>query len=216
MTQPDQDRERRAQKTVARRYRSLGYDVVERPVADRLPNFLQDVTPDIIARSEADNVVIEVKRHASLKGSNDLIDLADRISGHPSWRFELVVLEDRENDQSGSSEIEFNSVMDKVKLAGSVKLFGMAYVYLTTVLIESADEIARRYGVKARHKTDRILLEDLGFRGILPQEVVESSLAALSKRNSVVHISDEMASVSEADVEALARLCERMRQLKQT
>ncbi len=85
MLQPDQDREHRAQKTVARKYKSLGYDVVEHPAPDRLPSFLRGVTPDIVARSDSDNVIIEVKRHASLKGSNDLVNLADRISGYPNW-----------------------------------------------------------------------------------------------------------------------------------
>ena len=211
--QPDQDREHRAQKTVARRYKSLGYDVVEHPAPDRLPSFLWGVTPDIVAQSESDNVIIEVKRHASLKGSNDLVNLADRISGHPNWRLELVVLGDRESDQSANSEVNFSHLLEKVKLASSIKLFDVAHVYLTAILVGTAYGIARRYGVKVRHKVDRALLEDLGFHGILPQDVVEASLAALSVRNSVAHASGEMASVSEEDVEALVRLCERMRQL---
>ncbi len=213
MLQPDQDREHRAQQTVARRYKSLGYDVVEHPDPDRLPGFLRGVTPDIVARSESDNVIIEVKRHASLKGSNDLVNLADRISGHPNWRFELVVLEDRESDQSASSEISFDRLLEKVSLANSVRLFDLSYVYLTIILSKTAVGIARRHGVKTRNKTDLVVLEDLGFKGILPQEVVEASLAALSVRNSVAHASGETARVSEEDVEALVRLCEHMRQL---
>ncbi len=69
MLQPDRDREHRAQKTVARRYRSLGYDVVEQPAPDRLPSFLRDVAPDIVARSELDNVIIEVRRHVTAQVS---------------------------------------------------------------------------------------------------------------------------------------------------
>jgi len=125
----------------------------------------------------------------------------------------LVVLGDRESDQSANSEVNFSHLLEKVKLASSIKLFDVAYVYLTAILVGTAYGIARRYGVKVRHKVDRALLEDLGFHGILPQDVVEASLAALSVRNSVAHASGEMASVSEEDVEALVRLCERMRQL---
>ncbi len=83
MLQPDQDREHRAQKTVARRYKSLGYDVVEHPAPDRLPSFLRGVTPDIVARSDSDNVIIEVKRHASLKGSNDLAAIIHQPGAMP-------------------------------------------------------------------------------------------------------------------------------------
>lgn len=89
----------------------------------------------------------------------------------------------------------------------------MAYVYLTTILVGAAREIAWRRGIKTLHKVDRILLEDLGFKGIVPQDVVKASLTALSTRDSVFHVSGEMANVSEEDVEALVRLCERMRQL---
>ncbi len=114
-----------------------------------------------------------------------------------------MVLEDRERDQSASSEVNFDRLLEKVRLASSVKLFDMAYVYLTAILVRTAYGIARKYGVKAHYEVDRALLEDLGFKGILPQDVVEASLAALSVRNSVAHTSGEMASVSEQDVEAL-------------
>ena len=81
----DPDIEGRAQKRIAREYRLLGYDVVEHPTSDGLPEFMVGAISDIVARSASDNVVIEVKRHGSLKGSNDLVNIAERVSKHLSW-----------------------------------------------------------------------------------------------------------------------------------
>jgi len=213
MLQADQDRESRAQKSVARRYKSLGYDVIEHPAPDRLPNFLRDATPDIVALSESDNVVIEVKRHASLRGSNDLVSLADRVSQHPDWRFELVVLADSEADRSAQTEADFERSLERAGQASRAGLYDVAYVYLTAVLVGTAEEIARRHGLKTDRKSDRAVLAELGFKGILPGDVVDASLSAVSRRNTVSHSSAEMARVSEDDTKALVRLCEHLRQL---
>lgn len=214
MLQPDRTRERGRQKAVARKYKSLGYDVTERPTPDLLPEFLQGMTPDVVARSESDNVVIEVKRHAALKGSNDLVNLADRISKHPNWRFELVVLDDDENDWAPTSGVLFEQMLESARHASSMKLFNAAYVLLTAILGGVIEAIAKRRGVRIEHKSAKALLESLGFKGVVPQDLVEESLAAFATRNSVVHALGEKTDVSENDVEALASLCERLKQLE--
>lgn len=211
MMQPDRTREHSRKKAVARRYKSLGYDVTERPTPDLLPEFLQGMTPDVVARSESDNVVIEVKMHASLKGSNDLVSLADRISRQRDWRLELIVLDDDGKDQPPNSEVVFERMLESARLASSIKLFDVAYVYLIAVLSRTAQEVARRHGVRNRYRTDQALLEDLGFKGVVPQEIVEASLAAISIRNSVVHATGDETNISEQSVQALVRLCERLR-----
>ena len=209
--EPDRSSEDRKQKAVARKYRALGYSVDERPAPERLPDFLQGAAPDIVARSEADNVIIEIRTRASLKGSNDLVTLAERVSGRPDWRFELVVLGNGDGQQA-SSEAAFDHMLERVKAVSSLKLFDVAYVYLAAVLVTAAQEAARRHGMKPGRKTDRSLLDELGFKGILPAEVVEASLAALATRDAIVHAVEAEGSVSEDDVAALTRLCERLRE----
>lgn len=212
--QPNRSREQNRRKAVAERYKSLGYEVTELPVADRLPEFLRDVAPDIVACSESDNVVIEVKKHASLKGSNDLVNLADRVSGHPDWRFELVVLDDDDDDQADISEAAFEQLISEAGRVSSLKLFDVAFVYLTAVLGRTAQEVAKKHGIKGNYATDQALLEKLGFKGVVPQEVVEEALAAFSVRNSLVHASGERPGASEESVKALMRLCECLRRLR--
>jgi hypothetical protein len=213
MTQIDQNTEARAQKKVARKYKTLGYDVLENPDPDLLPEFMRGTAPDIIARSKSDNVVIEVKNHASLKGSNDLINIAERVSGHPDWRFELVVLDDNEKDQLANSGMEYERLLEKVQIATSVQLFDVAYVYLVSVLLKTARDLAEKYNIKQDGKSDGNLLVDLGFKGVLPKELLQQCLSSLSRRNELVHSRDETEDPSEDDLKGLLRLSEQLKQL---
>lgn len=93
MVQTRQNTEGLAQQRIARKYKLLGYEVLENPEADLLPEFMHGVSPNIVAQSNSDNVIIEVKTNSSLKGSNDLIGIAERVLSHSDWRFELVILD---------------------------------------------------------------------------------------------------------------------------
>lgn len=198
-----------ARKRVVRRYRALGYDVQEDPGPDRLPDFMQDTSPDIVARSARDNVVIEIKRPASLKGSNDIIGLAERVSSHPDWRFELVVLGE-ERRAEVSTEAEFAGIVDLVEIAVNGGQFEIAYVYLAGVLVQIARSIGRADRPALTAGDDRAIIGELGFRGILPGSVVERSLDALAWRNRLAHGAQEIAPTRD-DVEGLLALCRAMR-----
>lgn len=212
MPQVDHMTELAAQKRLARKYKVLGYDVQENPGPDRLPDFMRGAAPDIVARSLSDNVVIEIKRHASLKGSNDIIGIAERVSGHPDWRFELVVLED-EHDNGVSSEVDYQKLLEKVHAATSNRLFDMAFVYLVNVLVQTARDLANKSGVSVSDRGDRTLFLDMGFKGILPNGLVEQCLSALSMRNHLAHAHTGTASPLEKEVQGLLRLCEEVRGL---
>ena len=84
--------EKRKLRSIARQYERDGYRVTVPERGGDLPAFLQGFTPDLIAESEGDRVVIELKRSDAVPGSNELRDLAERVSGEPGWRFELVTL----------------------------------------------------------------------------------------------------------------------------
>jgi hypothetical protein len=211
MPKVDQRSESSSQGKIVTKYRRLGYEVVEHPSADDLPGFMHGVQPDIVARSKADNVVIEVKKSGALKGANELVSIADRILGHPDWRFELVVLDDEENDRSSTSRANFGKAVENARKAISLKLFDLSYIYLCEVLAGIAREVARASGLKVGNKTDRDLFHDLGFRGIIPQEMIEASLTVLSVRNRISHGIDNGPDVSEQDVRGVLDLCEGMR-----
>jgi hypothetical protein len=94
MRQPSTDAQRTVQR-VAREYREKGYKVSIQPDAADLPEFLRRVRPDIVAESDDDKVVVEVKTRAQLPKSEELPEIARLVEGHPGWRFELVLARTR-------------------------------------------------------------------------------------------------------------------------
>ncbi len=212
MPQTNYPTELAAQKRLASRYKSLGYDVQENPGPDRLPDFMHGAAPDIVARSLSDNVVIKIKRHASLKGSNDIVGIAERISVHPDWRFELVVIKDERAD-GAASEKNYQILLDKVHAATSNRLFDVAYIYLVTILVQMARDLWRKNNAALSEKGDRSLFIDMGFKGILPDRLVEQCLSALSMRVNLATDHTAAASLSETEVQGLLRLCDEVRGL---
>src|SRR5579872_5644807 len=86
------DERLKTRRNAARKYRKLGYTVVELPAEGELPSFLRGCAPDLIATSDDDKVVLEIKRAADLRGSNEIKELAAVIDQQAGWRFELVSL----------------------------------------------------------------------------------------------------------------------------
>lgn len=200
-----------AQQKVARKYKLLGYEVLESPRADRLPEFMQGMRPDIVARSALDNVVIEVKPHSALKGANDLVDMAERVSSHPDWRFELVVLDEGKRGRQLGAGPSGDDLFRTVQAAADARLTDMATIYLAQILAMAARDLARRHKVAVRDKADRALFTELGFHGVLPQALVQRCLAVLDRRDDLVHTSNGRELPSMAELKDLLELCEQVR-----
>lgn len=205
----DQSPERKERHKVARRYKRLGYEVQENPGPDLLPDFMRGVTPDLVARSQADNVVVEIKQHRALKGSNTLVGIAERVSGHPEWRFELVVLEDA--SEAPLSDAGFQNVLGAVQTATTNGLSGMACIYAATVLAQTVRDLAKRNRISSWNKSDRSLVAELGFKGILPDDLVERCLSALALRDDLAHAGGNLPGLSDDDVQDLVRSCGMLR-----
>lgn len=214
MSQRRQSTEAAAQHRVAQKYRLLGYEVEENPEAALLPEFMGGVRPDILARSKLDNVVVEVKERSALKGSNDLVGIAQRISEHPEWRFELVVLPDK-RDQARSSIISTNydNLLEKIELATNVHLPEIAFIYLANILVGQGHDLAKTHNVRVKGKTDRDLFLDLNFKGVLPEETTQECLSILSMRNELAHTFDQSVKPSDKDLKHLLQLCRRLEEL---
>ena len=208
-TQARRDAGNVAQQKVARKYKLLGYEVLESPEADRLPEFMLGTRPDLVARSALDNVVIEVKPRSALKGANDLVDMAERVSGHPDWRFELVVLDER-GRQPGAGP-SGDDLFRTVQAAVDARLTDVAAIYLVQILVAAARDLARGHKVAVRGKADRALFTELGFRGVLPQALVQRCLAVLDGRDDLIHTSNGREPPSMAELNGLLELREQVK-----
>jgi len=207
------DLEARTQKRVARKYRLLGYDVLENPPAEKLPKFLRDVSPGIVARSQADNVVVEIKRNAALKGSNELVRVAESVAAQPDWRLELVVLDDPQIGAADGGADDFAHVKDMAERAMRSGQHEVAFVFVTAFLVRLAQEIVRSQKIKPKDATDRGLFIDLGFAGVLPDELVHKALQAISARDEFLHGPVKTLNITRNSLTELLDLCDQVRLL---
>ena len=141
--------EQRKLRSVARRYKRDGYRVTMPARGETVPTFLEGFTPDLIAESDHDRVVVEIKQSHALRGSNDIQEVAERVSRQPGWRFELVTVPSIEGVSRPAAErMEF--IANRVRQAMNVGLTDMAYTYAWSFIEALLNELAVRRRLKAR------------------------------------------------------------------
>ena len=83
-------------RAIAEEYRSKGYEVIEEPAQEQLPDFLSGYHPDLLIRKGDEARVVEVKSRAALAKEPQIRDLARLLHTKPNWNFELVILGEKE------------------------------------------------------------------------------------------------------------------------
>ena len=89
---------------VAEDYRRRGYDVDVVPRGARVPEFLGAFQPDLIARSPAESVVVEVKVGTGTSVAERFREVAERVNHQPGWRFSLVFVNPDQPDEISEAE----------------------------------------------------------------------------------------------------------------
>jgi hypothetical protein len=209
MSKPLDITEQRKLQAVARRYKRDGYRVTIPEPGMPLPAFLEGYAPDLIAESENDRVVIEVKQNSALLGSNDLRELADRVASEPGWRFELVTIPSVEKLSIPAAE-RIDYIAERARQALRVGLPDAAYTYAFSVVEVLLNDLARQNGLDDAKMPLAKLVRDLVSRGVIPHETLDAIEQARAIRNRVVH-ADEQIVPSVADVERLLALGQRLR-----
>lgn len=127
-------------KEIAKDYESRGYSVVVSPNQSNLPEFLRGYEPDLIAESESESVVVEVK---STKGNTAQLkqyeSLANVISEHKKWRFELVFTNPIEQtvEKANVTELSLDKIrqrLDEVKSLIELNYVEAAFLLAWTAL----------------------------------------------------------------------------------
>jgi len=173
---------------VAEEYRRQGYRVTLPEGSTAVPPFLRDCRPDLIVERDDDHVVIEIKHSNSLKGSNDLIELAARVATQPGWRFELVALgNDGAEADVISSPDWLESMLRKPDLAANPSQAYFHAIYLGQVLEFLVRGLALRSGIRIHDKVPRRIMNELVFAGIMQQPILDRLEHALSYRDKLLY-----------------------------
>jgi hypothetical protein len=202
----------KTRRNAARKYRKLGYTVVELPAEGEMPSFLRGFAPDLIATSDDDKLVLEIKRAADLKGSNEIKELAAVIDRQAGWRFELMSLGIGPWDVVVPSEEKLERLIARGVALRDAGADDVAVIFLVSLLEELIRDIGLQHGLKGYRESTRSIIRELAFRGIVGNDAVDALDAGWDRRNRIVHGSDAGRTASGDDIAALMAACRELRE----
>jgi len=185
-------RERQRARGIAEEYRSKGYEVIEEPSPEQLPEFLSSYRPDLLARKGDEAIVIAVKSRSSLAKDPRIQELAQILQTTPHWNFELVVVGEGEqlSAPEGSRPFERNDILRSVEEAE--KLVASGFLEAALLLAWSTLEGT----VRLLTEGEGIVLDRLSPLHILKQAVINGVISrddynflthVMKYRNALIH-----------------------------
>jgi hypothetical protein len=201
--------EQRKLRSIARQYKRGGYRVIIPARGGAIPSFLKGFRPDLIAEREDDRVIIEVKQNYALRGSNDLQEVAERVSREPGWRFELVTVPSAERVPPPTPE-RMDLIANHARQVMSTGLTDLAYAYAWSVIEVLLGDLALQNGLKATKRSIEQVVRDLVSQGVIAREALDAIEQARGVRNRLVH-GERESRPSAAEVEKLLALGQHLR-----
>jgi hypothetical protein len=187
MTQSPQERYRQELARVAEEYRRRGYQVSIEPVGDAVPEFLAGFRPDIIARSDQESVVVEVKVGVRMSAVDRYQELAQRVNAQPGWRFDLVYVDVA---QVSGTLPDLSEIGDRTARAQNLLASGdseAAFLLLWGSLEALLRLLAERLRLPVTTLPPSALLRELYSAGELGRDAYSLAMDLLALRNSLVH-----------------------------
>lgn len=189
---------------VAEDYKRRGYDVDVAPTGSRVPEFLSDFQPDLIARNAHESVVVEVQVGTRTSAAERLRDVAERVNRQPGWRLSLVFVDPEQPDQVFETHPEsLSRLRERIEDADTlVRSHQWEAAFL--LLWSSLEGILRLLGQRAQLPLESLppstLIRELYSAGEISREQFEALMILLPVRNRLVHGFGTQAPV---DVESL-------------
>lgn len=183
--------EQQRARAVAEDYRRRGYDVVEEPSPESLPDFLAGYQPDLIARRGKETVVVEVKSRKSLADEPQVRELARLLQGKEHWSFELVVVpEEKPVAPEGAQPFTREDVLRGLEEAERLVELGFseAAMLRAWATAEAALRIiSEEEGVKLERYAPSYMLTRAVSDGVISREEYAFFIRAMEYRNALVH-----------------------------
>lgn len=175
---------------IAAEYRSKGYDVRVNPTTDDTPAFLGNFTPDVIATSADDLVIVQVM--ASPDSTSRAVEVANAVASNPPWRFELVAVSPQAAPDVPSfgdivSDEHIESMLDDANV-----LIRQHHLEAAALVAWSAVEaILRRRaaseGLDLERASSSRLVPELYSLGLIEPALYTRLLKLMEFRNAVAH-----------------------------
>ncbi len=186
------DREESRINQIAKEYRKKGYQVTIEPSLNELPSFLSHYRPDIIAVSNDESVIIEVKSYSNLYRQSQMSNIAEIVEAQPRWRFELVMTNPGGNTLI-TSESRLPSINEVSKrLTRARRLVKNADYESAIAIAWSAIEgllrlIGKDENIALNRQSSSYVIKKTYTLGLIDNESYEELLKLNKIRNSVTH-----------------------------
>lgn len=177
---------------VADDYRRRGYEVVLTPTAEKRPAFLGHLEPDLIAKREGENLVIEVKHTKTPRLSRNLRALLEALRTRPDWRLRLVYV-------GSEGELEIFEVPTlttdeaRQQIDSSSRMFESGEQVAALLMLWSVFEAVGRNQLAELQKEDLgpitpiAFLRELTSFGLIEQDEFTELRSILELRNAAAH-----------------------------
>jgi hypothetical protein len=178
---------------IKRIYTKKGYTVIVQPGEKDIPDFLKGYRPDIIATSNDESVIIEVKTKASMDRSKELWDLADLIKGREGWRLELIVTnprKPRDIEYIGKNQLnvdDFSKRLNEILSLKELNYFEASYLLAWSTLEAAIRLRIKKEDLDIYNQNVSILIKNLYSYGILDKHDFTQLENASRIRNSMIH-----------------------------
>jgi len=184
--------ERQRARIIAEEYRRRGYEVIEEPSQEQLPDFLSGYHPDLLIRKGDEAIIVEVKSRASLAKESQVSELARLLRTKPDWNFELVVVgeEDQWRAPAGARPFAREDILRGLEAAE--KLLEAGFSEAALLLAWSASEatvrlLAEEEGIVLERLTPLYILKQAAMHGVVSREAYHFLTKIVEYRNALVH-----------------------------
>ena len=184
--------EKQRTRAIAGEYRSKGYEVIEEPTQNQLPDFLSGYHPDLLVRKGDEARVVVVKSRASLAHEPQIRDLARLLHTKPNWSFELVLLGKKEQMSLPEGTYPFDREDILSSLQASERLLELGFPEAALLLAWSSAEATIRLltmaeGIVFDRHTPVYILKQAIMHGVISRDEYNFLTKAMQYRNALVH-----------------------------
>ena len=177
---------------LAQEYRNKGYEVIPEPSPEQLPDFLGEYRPDLLVRKGSESIVVEVKTRSSLAENPRLRDLARVLHAKPGWKFELVMVREKEklNAPEGARPFAKEDVYSRLETVEGLLdtdsseaafLLGWGALEATVRLLAEEEQLT------LERIAPSYLLHQAVTNGVISREDYALLLRAMKYRNALAH-----------------------------
>ena len=172
----------------AEQYRREGYDVEIEPRLD----FLAGRRPDLVARKDGENRVIEVKSRSAL-ASRSTSDIARMVRLQPGWSFDLVLVGEPERMDSPAGSLPLGKDGVTRRADGAEEALASGYIEAAFLMAWAAWEAAVRVLIAAEEAGSVVatgveeVLDQARFRGFVSSDEYDRLREMRKFRNAIVH-----------------------------